>query len=162
VIRCSLQNKVHQPPNRMRVISQRRRAAIRFRRDRCGLYDNLKVSNVLLSIYRAVYPRIYAPPAPCQNPQQSRIGSLTGSLDHPKCPAKSRRTSSSPSANQYCPLPESCLNVELSRSKNDLSKQLVDLKSELLALRVQKIAGGSAAKLTKMCVARNSASLMHC
>ena len=39
-----------------------------------------------------------------------------------------------------------------SRSKNDLSKQLVELKHELLTLRVQKIAGGSAAKLTKMCV----------
>ena len=39
------------------------------------------------------------------------------------------------------------------RSKNDLSKQLVELKNELLTLRVQKIAGGSASKLTKMCVA---------
>ncbi len=38
------------------------------------------------------------------------------------------------------------------RSKNDLSKQLLDLKNELLTLRVQKIAGGSASKLTKMCV----------
>ena len=38
------------------------------------------------------------------------------------------------------------------RSKNDLSKQLIELKNELLALRVQKIAGGSASKLTKMCV----------
>ena len=38
------------------------------------------------------------------------------------------------------------------RSKNDLSKQLVELKNELLALRVQKIAGGSASKLTKMYV----------
>ena len=38
------------------------------------------------------------------------------------------------------------------RSKNDLSKQLTELKTELLNLRVQKIAGGSAAKLTKMCV----------
>lgn len=38
------------------------------------------------------------------------------------------------------------------RSKNDLSKQLVDLKNELLTLRVQKIAGGSASKLTKMYV----------
>jgi large subunit ribosomal protein L35e len=36
------------------------------------------------------------------------------------------------------------------RSKNDLSKQLVELKNELLTLRVQKIAGGSASKLTKM------------
>jgi len=38
------------------------------------------------------------------------------------------------------------------RSKNDLNKQLVELKNELLQLRVQKIAGGSASKLTKMCV----------
>lgn len=36
------------------------------------------------------------------------------------------------------------------RSKNDLSKQLSELKNELLTLRVQKIAGGSAAKLTRM------------
>ena len=33
-----------------------------------------------------------------------------------------------------------------------MSKQLVELKNELLTLRVQKIAGGSAAKLTKMYV----------
>lgn len=39
------------------------------------------------------------------------------------------------------------------RSKNDLSKQLVELKQELLQLRVQKITGGGAAsKLTKMYV----------
>ena len=36
----------------------------------------------------------------------------------------------------------------------DLSKQLLEVKRELLDLRVQKIAGGSAAKLTKMFVAR--------
>ena len=40
-----------------------------------------------------------------------------------------------------------------SRSKNDLSKQLVELKHELLTLRVQKIAGSNAAKLTRMYVA---------
>ena len=40
------------------------------------------------------------------------------------------------------------------RSKNDLSKLLVELKQELLTLRVQKIAGGSVAKLTKMCACR--------
>lgn len=39
---------------------------------------------------------------------------------------------------------------EISRSKNDLSKLLTELKQELSSLRVQKIAGGSAAKLTKM------------
>ena len=33
-----------------------------------------------------------------------------------------------------------------------MAKQLTELKNELLTLRVQKIAGGSAAKLTKMCV----------
>ena len=44
--------------------------------------------------------------------------------------------------------------MEGHRSKNDLAKQLVELKNELLDLRVQKIAGGSASKLTKMCVVR--------
>ncbi|GBE79562.1 ribosomal protein L35 [Sparassis latifolia] len=43
-----------------------------------------------------------------------------------------------------------------SKSKNDLTKQLVELKNELLALRVQKIAGGSAAKLTKINTVRKS------
>jgi len=43
-----------------------------------------------------------------------------------------------------------------SKSKNDLSKQLVELKNELLALRVQKIAGGSASKLTKINTVRKS------
>ncbi|PCH40999.1 ribosomal protein L29 [Wolfiporia cocos MD-104 SS10] len=43
-----------------------------------------------------------------------------------------------------------------SKSKNDLSKQLVELKEELLKLRVQKIAGGSAAKLTKINTVRKS------
>ncbi|KAJ3479823.1 hypothetical protein NLI96_g8791 [Meripilus lineatus] len=43
-----------------------------------------------------------------------------------------------------------------SKSKNDLSKQLVELKTELLTLRVQKIAGGSAAKLTKINSVRKS------
>ena len=38
------------------------------------------------------------------------------------------------------------------RGKNDLIKQLAELKHDLLTLRVQKIAGGSAAKLTKMFV----------
>ena len=40
----------------------------------------------------------------------------------------------------------------LYRTKNDLAKQLTELKTELLTLRVQKIAGGSASKLTKMYV----------
>jgi len=43
-----------------------------------------------------------------------------------------------------------------SKSKNDLAKQLTELKGELLSLRVQKIAGGSAAKLTKINTVRKS------
>ncbi|OCH94082.1 ribosomal protein L35 [Obba rivulosa] len=43
-----------------------------------------------------------------------------------------------------------------SKSKNDLSKQLSELKNELLTLRVQKIAGGSASKLTKINTVRKS------
>jgi len=43
-----------------------------------------------------------------------------------------------------------------SKSKNDLSKQLIELKNELLTLRVQKIAGGSASKLTKINTVRKS------
>ena len=38
------------------------------------------------------------------------------------------------------------------KGKDDLKKQLDDLKSELGQLRVQKIAGGAASKLTKMYV----------
>jgi large subunit ribosomal protein L35e len=36
------------------------------------------------------------------------------------------------------------------KGKDDLKKQLDDLKTELGQLRVQKIAGGAASKLTKM------------
>ena len=36
------------------------------------------------------------------------------------------------------------------KNKDDLKKQLDDLKTELGQLRVQKISGGSASKLTKM------------
>jgi large subunit ribosomal protein L35e len=36
------------------------------------------------------------------------------------------------------------------KNKEDLKKQLNELKTELGQLRVQKIAGGSASKLTKM------------
>ncbi|GAW05326.1 ribosomal protein l35 [Lentinula edodes] len=43
-----------------------------------------------------------------------------------------------------------------SKSKNDLSKQLTELKTELLALRVQKVVGGSASKLTKINTVRKS------
>jgi len=41
-----------------------------------------------------------------------------------------------------------------SKNKTDLAKQLGELKTELGQLRTQKIAGGSASKLTKMCVFR--------
>ncbi|CAG7850518.1 60S ribosomal protein L35-3 [Serendipita indica DSM 11827] len=37
-----------------------------------------------------------------------------------------------------------------SKNKADLSKQLAELKGELLTLRVQKIANGSAAKITRI------------
>jgi ribosomal protein L29 len=37
-----------------------------------------------------------------------------------------------------------------SKNKDDLKKQLDELKTELGTLRVQKIAGGAASKLTKM------------
>ncbi|CAE6520331.1 unnamed protein product [Rhizoctonia solani] len=43
-----------------------------------------------------------------------------------------------------------------SKSKADLSKQLGELKEELLKLRVQKVAGGSSAKLTKINTVRKS------
>jgi len=43
-----------------------------------------------------------------------------------------------------------------SKSKNDLGKQLVELRNELLQLRVQKIAGGSASKLTRINTVRKS------
>ncbi|KAJ6515895.1 60S ribosomal protein L35 [Mycena sanguinolenta] len=43
-----------------------------------------------------------------------------------------------------------------SKSKNDLSKQLVELKNELANLRVQKVTGGSASKLTKINTVRKS------
>ncbi|KAB5596298.1 60S ribosomal protein L35 [Ceratobasidium theobromae] len=43
-----------------------------------------------------------------------------------------------------------------SKSKADLVKQLGDLKEDLLKLRVQKVAGGSSAKLTKINTVRKS------
>ncbi|KXN86271.1 60S ribosomal protein L35 [Leucoagaricus sp. SymC.cos] len=43
-----------------------------------------------------------------------------------------------------------------SKSKNDLYKQLTELKNELLSLRVQRVTGGSAAKLTKIATVRRS------
>jgi large subunit ribosomal protein L35e len=38
------------------------------------------------------------------------------------------------------------------KNKEELSKQLDELKTELGQLRVQKISGGAASKLTRMCV----------
>ncbi|KAF3905417.1 hypothetical protein ABW20_dc0100429 [Dactylellina cionopaga] len=43
-----------------------------------------------------------------------------------------------------------------SKSKADLAKQLEELKTELAALRVQKIAGGASSKLTKIHDVRKS------
>ncbi|KAK8850443.1 hypothetical protein IAR55_004361 [Kwoniella newhampshirensis] len=43
-----------------------------------------------------------------------------------------------------------------SKSKSDLLTQLNELKTELASLRVQKIAGGSASKLTKINTVRKS------
>ncbi|WVR08601.1 hypothetical protein IAU60_005656 [Kwoniella sp. DSM 27419] len=43
-----------------------------------------------------------------------------------------------------------------SKSKQDLLTQLNELKTELTSLRVQKIAGGSASKLTKINTVRKS------
>jgi large subunit ribosomal protein L35e len=39
------------------------------------------------------------------------------------------------------------------KNKDDLRKQLDELKQELVQLRTQKIAGGASSKLTKMYVA---------
>lgn len=38
------------------------------------------------------------------------------------------------------------------KNKEELKKQLDELKQELVQLRTQKIAGGASSKLTKMCV----------
>ena len=43
------------------------------------------------------------------------------------------------------------------KSKGDLEKQLEELKTELAALRVAKVTGGAASKLSKMCAARQAA-----
>jgi len=48
----------------------------------------------------------------------------------------------------------------LIRQKADLAKQLAELKGELLALRVQKIANGSAAKITRMFAASTFGQLV--
>ena len=45
------------------------------------------------------------------------------------------------------------------KGKDDLKKQLEELKSELGQLRVQKIAGGASSKLTRMCVLHTTAQL---
>lgn len=44
------------------------------------------------------------------------------------------------------------------KSKADLTKQLEELKLELVGLRVQKVVGGSSSKLTRMSVALLAAS----
>ncbi|CAG8476931.1 29394_t:CDS:2, partial [Racocetra persica] len=43
-----------------------------------------------------------------------------------------------------------------SKNKDGLLKQLEELKQELATLKVQKIAGGNASKLTKLCEVRKS------
>jgi ribosomal protein L29 len=42
------------------------------------------------------------------------------------------------------------------KGKDDLKKQLEELKTELGQLRVQKIAGGASSKLTRMCVTKST------
>ena len=42
------------------------------------------------------------------------------------------------------------------KSKTDLEKQLEELKTELAALRVAKVTGGAASKLSKMCASSSS------
>jgi large subunit ribosomal protein L35e len=44
------------------------------------------------------------------------------------------------------------------KNKEDLRKQLDELKQELVQLRTQKIAGGASSKLTKMYVAEMEAN----
>lgn len=50
-----------------------------------------------------------------------------------------------------------------SKNKEALMEQLTELRTELSSLRVQKAVGGSASKLTKMCVsnARGSTVSAH-
>ncbi|KAG8858412.1 60S ribosomal protein L35 [Tulasnella sp. 330] len=43
-----------------------------------------------------------------------------------------------------------------SKNKTDLTKQLEELKKELMDLRVQKVVGGSAGKLSRISVVRKS------
>lgn len=43
-----------------------------------------------------------------------------------------------------------------SKNKEALMEQLTELRTELTSLRVQKAVGGSASKLTKMCVSQAS------
>ena len=42
------------------------------------------------------------------------------------------------------------------KGKTDLEKQLEELKTELAALRVAKVTGGAASKLSKMCAPRHT------
>lgn len=49
----------------------------------------------------------------------------------------------------------------MGKSKDDLKKQLDELKTELVGLRTQKIAGGSASKLSKMYDQPSTSALSH-
>ena len=55
------------------------------------------------------------------------------------------------------------LKVHELRTKNkaDLMKQLEELKTELAALRVAKVTGGAASKLSKMCAAARTQRTPH-
>ena len=48
------------------------------------------------------------------------------------------------------------------KSKGDLEKQLEELKTELAALRVAKVTGGAASKLSKMCAHRAWTDPRYC
>ncbi len=48
-----------------------------------------------------------------------------------------------------------------SKNKTELMKQLEELKTELAALRVAKVTGGAASKLSKMCAAAPSFGFRH-
>ena len=47
------------------------------------------------------------------------------------------------------------------KKKEDLTKQLDDLKTELAQLRVAKVTGGAASKLSKIRVIRKSVARVH-
>ena len=47
------------------------------------------------------------------------------------------------------------------KKKEELTKQLEDLKTELGSLRVAKVTGGAASKLSKICVVRKSIARVY-